>query len=119
MLCQPVAQHCDLAGLVAGTSHARGLTVQMDWAGAKTWLLDPIGGQEVSVFVVSMPFSGMVFACAGEGQSVWLSTRVLAFGHRLKATLMPHAAQYKFHRKGYLPNVARSYTERSTRSNAF
>ena len=80
---QLVAQHVDAAGLTARITHAPGHTMQVDWAGTKMRLCDPTGGQgsKVSIFVASLPYSGMVFACAcaDERQDAWLAAHIRAF----------------------------------------
>ena len=73
---QLVASHVDAAGLTARITHTPGHTMQVDWAGTKMRLFDPDGapGVKVSVFVASMPYSGMIFAlaCPDERQHSWL-----------------------------------------------
>ena len=80
---QLVAQHVDAAGLTVRITHAPGHTMQVDWAGTKMRLFDPTGGQgsKVSIFVASLPYSGMVFACAcaDERQDAWLAAHIRAF----------------------------------------
>ncbi|MCT1370522.1 DDE-type integrase/transposase/recombinase, partial [Corynebacterium mucifaciens] len=80
---QLVAQHVDAAGLTARITHVPGHTMQVDWAGTKMRLFDPTGGQgsKVSIFVASLPYSGMVFACAcaDERQDAWLAAHIRAF----------------------------------------
>lgn len=63
---QLVAQHVNTAGVTARITHAPGHTMQVDWAGTKMRLFDPLGGQggKLSVFVASLPYSGMLFAVA-------------------------------------------------------
>ena len=63
---QLVAQHVDTAGLTARITHTPGHTMQVDWAGTRMRLFDPTGeqGAKVSIFVASLPYSGMVFAYA-------------------------------------------------------
>lgn len=78
-----VAQHVDTAGLTARITHAPGHTMQVDWAGTKMRLFDPLGGQgsKLSVFVASLPYSGMLFAvaCPNERQDAWLDAHRQAF----------------------------------------
>lgn len=73
---QLVAQHVNTAGVTARITHAPGHTMQVDWAGTKMRLFDPLGGQggKLSVFVASLPYSGMLFAvaCPNERQDAWL-----------------------------------------------
>lgn len=82
---QLVAQHVDAAGLTARIAHSPGHTMQVDWAGTKMRLFDPVTGQgaKVSVFVASLPYSGMIFACAcpDERQQSWLSAHMQAFSY--------------------------------------
>ena len=56
---------------------------KVDWAGTKMRLFDPYGapGIKVSVFVASMPYSGMIFAlaCPDERQHSWLDAHHHAF----------------------------------------
>lgn len=60
-----------------------GLTMQVDWAGTKMYLVDPLTTRRrgVSVFVASLPYSGMVFATAriNEKQEHWNECHRLAF----------------------------------------
>lgn len=46
-------------------SHVPAHTMQVDWAGTKMEIFDPVTGTKTpeSVFVASLPYSGMVFAC--------------------------------------------------------
>ena len=57
--------------------------MQVDWAGTQMQLTDPITREttRVSVFVASLPFSGMVFAhgCLDEKQPAWLDAHRRAF----------------------------------------
>ena len=78
-----MAQHVDTAGVTARITHAPGHTMQVDWAGTKMRLYDPLGGQgaKLSVFVASLPYSGMLFAvaCPNERQDAWLDAHRQAF----------------------------------------
>ena len=82
---QLVACHVDAAGLTARITHAPGHTMQVDWAGTKMRLYDPAGtpGAKVSVFVASLPYSGMLFACtcADQRQQSWLDAHRQAFDY--------------------------------------
>ena len=82
---QLVASHVDAAGLTARITHTPGHTMQVDWAGTKMRLFDPYGapGMKVSVFVASMPYSGMIFAlaCPDERQHSWLDAHHHAFAY--------------------------------------
>lgn len=73
---QLVTAHVDAAGLTARITHAPGHTMQVDWAGTKMRLYDPAGklGAKVSIFVASLPYSGLLFACAcvDQRQQSWL-----------------------------------------------
>jgi len=62
--CQIVAIHVRAHDLTAPISHVPGHTGQVDWAGTKMTLTDPITREHtaVSVFVASLPYSGLVFA---------------------------------------------------------
>ena len=80
---QLVAQHVDATGVTARIVHAPAHTMQVDWAGTKMRLFDPTGGRpkKLSVFVASLPYSGMLFACActDERQQAWLDAHMQAF----------------------------------------
>lgn len=82
---QLVAAHVDAAGLTARITHAPGHTMQVDWAGAAMRLYDPFGrpGAKVSIFVASLPYSGMIFACAcaDQRQQSWLDAHRQAFDY--------------------------------------
>ncbi|MDK8798392.1 DDE-type integrase/transposase/recombinase, partial [Corynebacterium sp. MSK044] len=82
---QLVASHVDAAGLSARITHAPGHTMQVDWAGTKMRLYDPAGtpGAKVSIFVASLPYSGMLFACAcvDQRQQSWLDAHRQAFDY--------------------------------------
>lgn len=84
--CQIVAEHVRVNDLTLPIAHVPGHTVQVDWAGTPMQLMDPVTRRatRVSVFVASLPFSGMVFAygCLDEKQPAWLEAhrRVEYFG---------------------------------------
>ncbi len=60
----------------AAIAHVPGHTMQVDWAGTRMQLTDPVSRRTtaVSVFVASLPYSGLVFAfgCLDEKQPAWL-----------------------------------------------
>ncbi len=58
--CQIVAEHVRVNDLTAPIQHVPGHTMQVDWAGTRMQIVDPISGQvtPVSVFVASLPYSG-------------------------------------------------------------
>lgn len=62
--CQIVAEHVKVNDLTSPLTHEPGRTMQVDWAGTKMQLTDPITREttKVSVFVASLPYSGMIFA---------------------------------------------------------
>src|SRR5690606_20469418 len=59
-----VAEHVRLHDLTSPITHVLGRTMQVDWAGTRMKLTDPItqDSRNVSVFVASLPYSGMIFA---------------------------------------------------------
>lgn len=75
-----------------------GHTMQVDWAGTRVALTDPISRRTtaVSVFVASLPFSGLVFAwgCLDEKQPAWLDAHRRAFEYfgGVPLVLMPDYA---------------------------
>lgn len=81
--CQLVAEHVRVNDLTLPIAHVPGHTMQVDWAGTPMQLTDPVTRQttRVSVFVASLPFSGMVFAygCLDEKQPAWLDAHRRAF----------------------------------------
>lgn len=62
--CQIVAEHVRVNDLTAPIQHVPGHTMQVDWAGTRMQITDPISRQvtPVPVFVASLPYSGLVFA---------------------------------------------------------
>ena len=80
---QLVAEHVDATGLTARITHVPAHTMQVDWAGTTMRLFDPIDGRgaKVSIFVASLPYSGMLFACAcpNQRQAAWLWAHIQAF----------------------------------------
>ena len=81
--CQIVAEHVRVNDLTLPIAHVPAHTMQVDWAGTQMQLTDPITREttRVSVFVASLPFSGMVFAhgCLDEKQPAWLDAHRRAF----------------------------------------
>lgn len=81
--CQIVAEHVRVNDLTLPIAHVPAHTMQVDWAGTQMQLTDPITRDttRVSVFVASLPFSGMVFAygCMDEKQPAWLDAHRRAF----------------------------------------
>ncbi|RGE14415.1 transposase, partial [Leucobacter sp. wl10] len=62
--CELVAEHVRVNDLTAPITHTPGHTLQVDWAGTQMRITDPISRQHtrVSVFVATLPYSGVVFA---------------------------------------------------------
>ncbi|WP_188744843.1 IS21 family transposase, partial [Agromyces bauzanensis] len=81
--CQIVAEHVRVNDLTLPIAHDPGHTMQVDWAGTQMQLTDPVTRQttRVSVFVASLPFSGLMFAygCLDEKQPAWLDAHRRAF----------------------------------------
>ncbi len=81
--CQIGAEHVRVNDLTLPIAHVPGHTMQVDWAGTQMQLTDPVTRQttRVSVFVASLPFSGLVFAygCLDEKQPAWLDAHRRAF----------------------------------------
>ena len=81
--CQIVAEHVRVNDLTLPIAHVPAHSMQVDWAGTQMHLTDPITRDttRVSVFVASLPFSGMVFAhgCLDEKQPAWLDAHRRAF----------------------------------------
>ena len=81
--CQIVAEHVRVNDLTLPIAHVPAHTMQVDWAGTQMRLTDPVTREttRVSVFVASLPFSGMVFAygCLDEKQPAWLDAHRRAF----------------------------------------
>lgn len=81
--CQIVGEYVEVNDLTMRIAHVPGHTMQVDWAGTKMAIFDPITGTKttVSVFVASLPYSGMVFACGclDEKMPNWLDAHVQAF----------------------------------------
>jgi transposase len=81
--CQIVAEHVRVNDLSLPIAHVPGHTMQVDWAGTPMRLTDPISRAltPVSVFVATLPFSGMVFAYGylDEKQPAWCDAHRRAF----------------------------------------
>ncbi|MCT2122505.1 IS21 family transposase, partial [Dietzia cinnamea] len=62
--CQIVGEYVEVSELTMRIAHVPGHTMQVDWAGTKMAIFDPVIGTKttVSVFVASLPYSGMVFS---------------------------------------------------------
>lgn len=90
--CQIVAEHVRVNDLTAPIQHVPGHTMQVDWAGTRMQIVDPISGQvtPVSVFVASLPYSGLVFACGclDEKFPAWADAHRRAFEYIGGVTLL-------------------------------
>ncbi|AZU01147.1 hypothetical protein [Brevibacterium linens] len=62
--CQIIAEHVRTHDLTSPITHIPGHTMQVDWAGTPMWITDPItrAVTKVSIFVATLPYSGMIFA---------------------------------------------------------
>jgi transposase len=81
--CELVTEHVRTNDLTAPISHVPGHTMQVDWAGTRMLLTDPISRRttNVSVFVATLPYSGLVFAHGylDEKLPAWLDAHRRAF----------------------------------------
>lgn len=81
--CEIVAEHVRVHDLTSPITHVPGRTMQVDWAGTRMWLTDPITRETrgVSVFVASLPYSGMIFAHGflDEKMAAWCDAHRRAF----------------------------------------
>lgn len=81
--CQIIGEYVDVNDLTMRITHVPGHTMQVDWAGTKMAVFDPITGRKtkVSVFVASLPYSGLVFARGylDEKSPNWLDAHQQAF----------------------------------------
>lgn len=81
--CELVAERVRVNDLTAPIRHVPGHTMQVDWAGTRMQIIDPISraATPVSVFVASLPYSGLVFAygCLDEKQPAWHDAHRRAF----------------------------------------
>lgn len=83
--CEIVAEHVRVHDLNSPITHVPGRTMQVDWAGTRMRLTDPITQEtrNVSVFVASLPYSGMIFAHGflDEKLPAWCDAHRRAFEH--------------------------------------
>lgn len=90
--CQIVAEHVRVKDLTAPIAHVPGHTMQVDWAGTRMQIIDPItrATTPVSVFVASLPYSGLVFAYGylDEKQPAWHDAHRRAFEYVNGVTLL-------------------------------
>lgn len=81
--CEIVAEHVQVHELTSPITHVPGRTMQVDWAGTRMQLTDPITRETrgVSVFVASLPYSGMIFAHGflDERMAAWCDAHRRAF----------------------------------------
>lgn len=81
--CEIVAEHVRVNDLTSPITHVPGRTMQVDWAGTRMQLTDPITREtrNVSVFVASLPYSGMIFAHGflDEKMAAWCEAHRRAF----------------------------------------
>lgn len=81
--CEIVAEHVRVNDLTSPITHVPGRTMQVDWAGTRMQLTDPItrDTRNVSVFVASLPYSGMIFAHGflDEKMAAWCDAHRRAF----------------------------------------
>lgn len=82
---QLVNRHIAAQGLTTRVHHIPGHTCQVDWAGTTMQLIDPISRKttKVSIFVATLPYSGLVFAhgLLDQRQPSWLAAHRLAFDY--------------------------------------
>lgn len=83
--CQLVAEQVQQINLTSPIAHERGHTMQVDWAGTKVQIVDPITGRatKVSIFVATLPYSGLVFAYGYLDKKLgsWCDAHRRAFEH--------------------------------------
>ncbi|WP_257160425.1 hypothetical protein [Corynebacterium cystitidis] len=115
---QIVAGEVGARGLTARVIHSPGVSMQVDWAGTKMVLVDPIVGkhQKVSVFVACLPYSGMIFAtaCVNQRQENWHEAHRLAFeyfGGVTEVVVPDNAATATTVIAGSWPTVGESHGE--------
>ncbi|RAX48479.1 IS21 family transposase [Arthrobacter sp. AQ5-05] len=81
--CEIVSEHVRVHDLTSPITHVPGRTMQVDWAGTRMRLTDPITQEtsNVSVFVASLPYSGMIFAHGflDEKMAAWCDAHRRAF----------------------------------------
>ncbi|KAB1640411.1 IS21 family transposase [Gulosibacter chungangensis] len=96
--CEIITEHARTHDLTAPIAHLPGHSMQVDWAGTPMQLTDPISRQHtrVSVFVATLPYSGMVFAWGSldEKQAAWLDAhrRALEFFGGVPMVIIPDNA---------------------------
>lgn len=80
---QLVNQDIQAQGLTTRVQHIPGHTCQVDWAGTKMQLVDSISKKitKVSIFVATLPYSGLVFAhgLLDQRQPNWITAHRLTF----------------------------------------
>lgn len=94
--CRIVNQFVDDRDLSGYIEHTPGFAMQVDWAGDKIPIYDAATGTvglKASVFVASMPYSGVIYAqaCSNQREAQWLECHVNAlnyFGH-IPPTIVP------------------------------
>lgn len=83
--CQLVAEQVQQRNLTSPIAHEPGHTMQVDWAGTKMQVVDPITGKatRVSIFVATLSYSGLVFAYGylDEKLGSWCDAHRRAFEH--------------------------------------
>lgn len=83
--CELVADHVSSHDLTAVITHQPARTMQVDWAGTAMRITDPITGKshKAHIFVATLPYSGMIFACAQPDQKMnaWLDAHRRAFDY--------------------------------------
>jgi transposase len=81
--CEIIAEHVRVHDLTSPITHVPGRTMQVDWAGTWMRLTDPISQEtrNVSMFVASLPYSGMIFAHGflDEKMAAWCDAHRRAF----------------------------------------
>jgi len=81
--CELIAEHVRLKDLTAPIQHVPGHTMQVDWAGTRMQIIDPVtrATTAVSVFVASLPYSGLIYARGylDEKLPAWLDGHRRAF----------------------------------------
>ena len=96
--CEIITEHARIHDLTAPIAHVPGHAMQVDWAGTQMHLTDPISRTrtKVSVFVASLPYSGLVFAWGSldEKQPAWLDAhrRALEFFGGVPMVIVPDNA---------------------------
>lgn len=82
---QLINREIQAQGLTTRVHHIPGHTCQVDWAGTTMQLIDPIRTKttKVSIFVATLPYSGLVFAHGflDQRQPNWLAAHRLTFDY--------------------------------------